>query len=167
MRSEGISRAGANRVFHTPAALSSASLADHRILESRWPAEDTSPGGIDCGSGVARGGRENLKARPASPIQRSRRIPKNARPRFFGPPEFSGRPRLHVGALRQHALSRTVTPMSETRDHDETIHVRLPTELRAELEREAARECRTLSGHVRFLISSAREARSTQQPAAA
>lgn len=36
---------------------------------------------------------------------------------------------------------------------DDTLHLRLPSELRATLERQAAEQHRTMSGHVRFLIA--------------
>ena len=53
--------------------------------------------------------------------------------------------------------------MSDLRDRtDEMIHVRLPAEMRAALEREAARSERSLSGQVRYLIAQA-----VTQPSAA
>jgi hypothetical protein len=48
-------------------------------------------------------------------------------------------------------------PMRE--QPDPMIHVRVPAGLRDELERTAARESRTLSGQIRYLLTSAMEAR--------
>jgi hypothetical protein len=48
---------------------------------------------------------------------------------------------------------------------DDMIHVRLPADLRAAIERAAAQEHRTVSGQIRFLIASAIEARSQPQHA--
>jgi Rha family phage regulatory protein len=61
------------------------------------------------------------------------------------------------GALRLHTLKRITARMG---DHsiidgppDNTLHVRVSPDLRQALERDAARECRTVSQQVRFLLS--------------
>jgi hypothetical protein len=48
---------------------------------------------------------------------------------------------------------------------DDMVHLRLPAELRAAIERAAEREHRTLSGQIRFLIATAIEVRSQPQHA--
>jgi hypothetical protein len=48
---------------------------------------------------------------------------------------------------------------------DDMIHVRLPADLRAAIERQAAQEHRTVSGQIRFLIAIGIEARSQPQHA--
>lgn len=53
--------------------------------------------------------------------------------------------------------------MNEQRPETDMIHVRLPAELRAAVEREAEKQNRTLSGQVRHFISRAIDA---QQQAA-
>jgi uncharacterized protein (DUF1778 family) len=49
---------------------------------------------------------------------------------------------------------------------DDMIHVRLPADLRAAIERAAEQEHRTLSGQTRFLLAVAIEARSQPRAAA-
>jgi len=53
--------------------------------------------------------------------------------------------------------------MSSDRSRDDTVHFRLPHDLRAVIEREAVQECRTFSGQLRYLVAYAIEARA-QQP---
>jgi hypothetical protein len=52
---------------------------------------------------------------------------------------------------------------AEHKFENDTLHLRLPSELRAILERQASEQHRTLSGHARFLLASAIEAQATKQ----
>jgi len=52
---------------------------------------------------------------------------------------------------------------AEQNKPDETLHLRVPPELRAILERQAAEQHRTLSGHARFLLATAIEVQAERQ----
>jgi hypothetical protein len=92
------------------------------------------------------------------------RPPKSPRPPIFTPLENFGRrlpefPNLGVCVASRHSVTQ-VCAMSDLHDRpDDMIHVRLPAELRAAVERVAQEENRTLSGQIRHII-----ARAVKQP---
>jgi hypothetical protein len=49
------------------------------------------------------------------------------------------------------------------RPDDNMVHLRLPRDLRAAIERQAEQECRTLSGQLRWLLACGLEARAQPQ----
>jgi hypothetical protein len=59
-------------------------------------------------------------------------------------------------------LRQGLTMKAEQDGRDDTVHFRLPSDVREVIEREAARECRSLSGQLRFLVCYAIEARAQQ-----
>jgi hypothetical protein len=88
---------------------------------------------------------------------------------------FAGRTPLRGGPIRECvAPLRSVTQVRGMSDlqqdlskrPDDMIHVRLPSDLRAAIERAAALEHRTLSQQIRFLICTGIEARSQPRHAA-
>lgn len=131
------------------------------LLEERGRGGQARGGGFDRQTRHIEGRGKNPRSGKRSRVTRTL-VPEIVRvTRFFAPPKklpTSDLPdlRVWVSALRREHLVTQNIAMSDLHNQpDEMIHVRLPAELRAAVERVAQEENRTLSGQVRHIIARA------------